>query len=110
MKLRGTFSHRGVGRDEIDLPVYSLLDTINIPTTARATPWALMARRFGYALLLIVAVAFVSYFDRGGYSEDLTFIDALYYSAVTLSTTGYGDITPVTQSARVINILSLIHI
>lgn len=104
MKLRGTFSHRGVGRDEIDLPVYSMLDTINIPTTARATPWALIARRFGYALLLIVAIAFVSYFDRGGYSEDLTFIDALYYSAVTLSTTGYGDITPVTQSARVINI------
>lgn len=43
--------------------------------------------------------------DKDGYSEHLTFIDAVYYSAVSLSTTGYGDITPVTQTARLVNIL-----
>lgn len=35
----------------------------------------------------------------------MTFIDSLYYAAVTLSTTGYGDITPVCQSARLANVL-----
>ena len=27
-----------------------------------------------------------------------TLLDALYYATVTLSTTGYGDITPVTEA------------
>lgn len=104
MKLRRTFKFGASNTDYSDMPVHRLLDVVSIPTAARATPWALMARRFGYALLLIVAIAFVSFFDRDGYSEPLTFIDALYYSAVSLSTTGYGDITPVTQSARLVNI------
>ena len=104
MKLRSLLSLRADATNLTEIPVHSLLDVVNIPTDARATPWALIARRFGYALLLIIAVAFVAYLDRDGYSEPLTFIDALYYSAVTLSTTGYGDITPVSQSARLINI------
>ncbi|WP_288863962.1 potassium channel protein [uncultured Corynebacterium sp.] len=104
MKLRSLLSLRADSTNLTEIPVHSLLDVVNIPTDARATPWALIARRFGYALLLIIAVAFVAYLDRAGYSEPLTFIDALYYSAVTLSTTGYGDITPVTQTARLINI------
>ena len=104
MKLRSLLSLRADATNLTEIPVHSLLDVVNIPTAARATPWSLIARRFFYALLLIVAVAFVAYMDRDGYSEPLTFIDALYYSAVTLSTTGYGDITPVTQSARLLNI------
>ena len=104
MKLRSLLSLRADATNLTEIPVHSLLDVVNIPTDARATPWALIARRFGYALLLIIAVAFLAYLDRAGYSGPLTFIDALYYSAVTLSTTGYGDITPVTQTARLINI------
>jgi voltage-gated potassium channel len=42
---------------------------------------------------------------RDGDARGVTFIDALYYATVSLSTTGYGDITPVTQSARLVNIL-----
>ena len=104
MKLRSLLSLRADATNLTEIPVHSLLEVVNIPTAERATPWSLIARRFGYALLLIVAIAFVAYLDRDGYSEPLTFIDALYYSAVTLSTTGYGDITPVTQTARLINI------
>jgi voltage-gated potassium channel len=33
--------------------------------------------------------------------------DALYYTTVTLTTTGYGDITPVTTSARMLNALAV---
>lgn len=104
MKLRSLLSLRADATNLTEIPVHSLLDVVNIPTAARATPWSLIARRFFYALLLIIVVAFVAYLDREGYSEPLTFIDALYYSAVTLSTTGYGDITPMTQSARLVNI------
>ncbi len=38
--------------------------------------------------------------ERDGYNDsadgELSVLDALYYTTVTLSTTGYGDITPVT--------------
>ncbi len=88
-----------------ETPVHTLLDVVRIPTSERSTPWKLITRRFLYATLIVVAVSITVYFDRGGYSEPLTFIDAVYYSAVTLSTTGYGDITPVTQGARLVNIL-----
>ncbi|HWS38912.1 MAG TPA: potassium channel family protein, partial [Actinoplanes sp.] len=58
--------------------------------------------------LVLVAVAVV-YADRHGYrdvNEDgLTLLDCFYYAVVSLSTTGYGDITPATQSARLVNVL-----
>ena len=45
----------------------------------------------------------------GGYRDvtekPLTFLDCVYYATVSLSTTGYGDITPFTEHARLINVL-----
>jgi voltage-gated potassium channel len=35
----------------------------------------------------------------------LSLLDCIYYATVSLSTTGYGDITPVTPSARLVNVL-----
>jgi voltage-gated potassium channel len=49
------------------------------------------------------------YLDRDGYvdnphpGEQLSFNDSFYYATVTLTTTGYGDIAPVTPQARFIN-------
>lgn len=104
MRSRIRERFRGVG--ELDeLPDHALLGVIRIPGERTVGPWWLILRRLGYALALILGVAALVYLDREGYSEELTFVDALYYSAVTLSTTGYGDITPVTQSARLINII-----
>src|SRR5699024_753291 len=44
-----------------------------------------------------------------GYRDDsgreIGWLDALYYATVTLSTTGYGDITPISVPARLANIL-----
>ncbi|RNE48730.1 potassium channel family protein [Corynebacterium alimapuense] len=87
------------------LPVHALLGIISIPGAPASSPWSLIGRRVLYAFALLFIVALIVYVDKGGYSEDLTFIDAFYYSAVSLSTTGYGDITPVTQSARLVNIV-----
>ena len=61
------------------------------------------------AVLALLVATLCVYVDRGGYQDvrgnGLTFLDCMYYSAVTLSTTGYGDITPVTEFARAVNIL-----
>ena len=40
-------------------------------------------------------------------SDSLTFINALYFSFITQSTTGYGDITPKTKLMRIIVICQL---
>ncbi|GAB2610570.1 NAD-binding protein of Kef-type K+ transporter [Paractinoplanes abujensis] len=61
------------------------------------------------AITLVLVTVAVIYADRDGYrdvNEDgLTLLDCFYYAVVSLSTTGYGDITPVTPHARLINVL-----
>ena len=57
---------------------------------------------------MLVAAAVV-YLDRGGYTDvsgkPLSVLDCVYFAVVSLTTIGYGDITPLTESARLINIL-----
>ncbi|PRQ11475.1 Ion channel protein [Corynebacterium sp. 13CS0277] len=88
----------------VDLPDHALLGIIRIPPPRTFSPWLLITRRIVYAIFLMAFVAFIVWVDKGGYTEDLTFIDAIYYSAVSLSTTGYGDIAPITQHSRLVNI------
>lgn len=104
-RSRGRFGGFGVEPDLNALPDHALLGVITIPAAAARGPWRLIVRRLSYAVAMLIIAALVVFFDKGGYSEDLTFIDALYYSSVSLSTTGYGDISPVTDRARIINIL-----
>ena len=62
-----------------------------------------------FALVLVLATVAIIYADRNGYrdvNEDgLTLLDCFYYAVVSLSTTGYGDITPATPDARLVNVL-----
>jgi len=44
----------------------------------------------------------VHHFIVRGIARDLTFIESLYFSMVTLSTLGYGDIVPVSNAIRLI--------
>jgi voltage-gated potassium channel len=67
-------------------------------------PLRTLVRRLAGATLLILIVALIAYLDRDGYTDgaggSLTPLDAIYYSTVSLTTTGYGDIYPASQSAR----------
>ena len=104
--MRNRIRERFRGDVELSqLPDHALVDVIGIPQAVAASPWMLIARRFFYATLIVFFVATIAYIDRDGYSEHLTFLDALYYATVSVSTTGYGDITPVTPEARLLNIL-----
>ncbi len=72
-----------------------------------ATPLASLARRLAIALGALVITALIVYFGRDGYRDanhdtPLTLADAFYYATVSVSTTGYGDIVPVTETARLI--------
>ncbi|WP_028661874.1 potassium channel family protein [Saccharomonospora saliphila] len=89
-------------------PGHALVGVINMPAHPIG-PARAIARRVLFALLALVAVVFIVYLDRGGYkdaNEDgVSLLDCFYYATVTLSTTGYGDISPVSDSARLVNVL-----
>jgi voltage-gated potassium channel len=89
-----------------ELPGHALVGVVNMPTHT-VSPVRAIARRVLFALLALVAVAFVVYLERDGYrdvnGDGLSLLDCFYYATVTLSTTGYGDITPVSETARLVN-------
>jgi len=80
-----------------------------MPRGASVAPLNAIARRVGIALAVVLVNWGVVLLERDGYNDSadghLSTIDALYYTTVTLSTTGYGDITPVTTAARLTNAL-----
>lgn len=69
-----------------------------------ASPLRKILGRLAIALGLITFVAIVTYVGRDGYidPEDgtISLLDAFYYSTVSITTTGYGDIRPVSDTAR----------
>jgi voltage-gated potassium channel len=91
-----------------DQPVHALTDRVQIPTEP-ISPARRITTRVIYALLALFAAVMIVYIDRDGYRDaqenQLSFLDCLYYATVSLSTTGYGDITPITPAARLVNVL-----
>lgn len=81
---------------------------VRLPGTT-SSPKRVIVQRLLLAVGVLLVVAVVVWLDRDGYNDSsdgpVSFLDALYYSTVTVSTTGYGDVTPVSDSARLINIL-----
>ena len=81
---------------------------VSLPEPIRS-PWWELTRRLVAALAIMGGTVCLVYFDADGYRDanapanGITLIDAIYYSTVTLSTTGYGDIAPVAAHARLIN-------
>ncbi len=81
---------------------------MRLPATG-LDPVRSILRRVLIALAVLAVVVFVVWIDRDGYNDtsdgSVDLLDAIYYSTVSLSTTGYGDITPVSDSARLVNIV-----
>jgi len=89
-------------------PDHALVGIISIPNE-QASPWRIIANRLLFALGIIMLTVLLVWIDRGGYQDgaddSMSFIDCVYYVTVSLSTVGYGDITPVSERARLVNIL-----
>jgi len=83
-----------------------LADSLRMPQP-RTSPLVVLLRRLLLAVALLLVGTLVMYLDRDGYVDNnspdpIGFWDALYYTSVSLSTTGYGDIAPVTPEARLV--------
>lgn len=70
-------------------------------------PWlrAVEGTVIGVALLLLpfaAAYARMSALDPATFTQPLSRVDAFYFTVTVFSTVGFGDITPVSQSARLL--------
>ncbi|MFJ3667891.1 potassium channel family protein [Streptomyces sp. NPDC090106] len=103
MKLPG---HDAIARQADE---HLVTHRVKLPRKLVQHPFRQVAKRVSVAFLLLVATTLIVYADNGGYNDNsdghVDFLDAAYYATVTLSTTGYGDITPVSDAARLTNIL-----
>lgn len=69
-------------------------------------PFRAIARRVAIGAAILLFIATLVWVDRDGYSDiddRVTFLDAVYYATVSASTTGFGDIAPVSREARLVN-------
>jgi len=90
------------------LPDYALVGVLRIPES-HISPVRAIWRRVAIALLALLVAVIIVYIGRDGYidvrGKPLSFLDCVYFATVSLTTIGYGDVTPYTESARLINIL-----
>ena len=81
---------------------------VRLPKREVERPIRQVGKRLAMAMFVLFATAFIVYADSEGYNDNsdgsVDLLDAFYYATVTLSTTGYGDITPVSDAARFTNI------
>ncbi|MFI6683047.1 potassium channel family protein [Streptomyces sp. NPDC050485] len=82
---------------------------VQLPRRIVDRPLRQVAKRLLMALAVLMLTTLIVWIDREGYHDNangrVDFLDAAYYATVTLSTTGYGDIVPYSDSARLTNIL-----
>jgi voltage-gated potassium channel len=68
--------------------------------------WGDLGIRTGLAFGLIGLVVLIHWFDRAGlvdnYDKQISFLDVVYFTMISITTTGFGDIAPVSDRARLI--------
>lgn len=80
---------------------------IKLTRRSGRSPWRTLLVRAGLALALLVIAFCLLWFDRDGLRDNidghLSFADVLYFTMITVTTVGYGDIVPVTERARLLD-------
>jgi voltage-gated potassium channel len=66
--------------------------------------WLALLWRVGLAFAMIGLILLVHWLDRDGLRDNIdgsiSFVDVLYFTMITVTTVGYGDIVPVTDQAK----------
>lgn len=68
--------------------------------------WADVGLRLGGAFFLIGIVVLIHWFDRAGlkdsYDGHVSFLDVVYFTMISVTTTGFGDIAPISDRSRLV--------
>ena len=84
-------------------------ESATLRRASRVPIWADILIRSALVFGLIMAAVLVHWFDRAGlrdgYDGEISFVDVVYFTMISVTTTGYGDIAPVTEQARLFDAL-----
>ncbi|MGI9375208.1 MAG: potassium channel family protein [Tsuneonella suprasediminis] len=68
--------------------------------------WADLGIRLGLAFGLLGMVVLIHWWDRDGLVDNLdghvSFLDVVYFTMISITTTGFGDIAPISDRARLV--------
>ncbi len=114
LPLRGEFTDTGVVLLPLGFLAFGALSWYELHAIVRASNPRLRAVQVLATVVpfFVIVVASTYYLMSASnpqtFSEPLTRTDALYFTMTVLSTLGFGDITPLTQTARVIVMIQII--
>ncbi|TMM47380.1 potassium channel family protein [Qipengyuania marisflavi] len=101
MTLLGDITKARAKRIKASNPVQTpLRRAVQIPV------WGDLFIRIGLALSLITLVILIHWWDREGLVDnldgDVSFLDVVYFTMISITTTGFGDIAPISDRARLV--------
>ncbi|MFN3510003.1 MAG: potassium channel family protein [Tsuneonella troitsensis] len=77
-----------------------------IRRAVRVPVWADLGIRMGLALGLVFMVIMIHWWDREGlvdnFDGEISFLDVVYFTMISITTTGFGDIAPISDRARLV--------
>lgn len=81
-------------------PLQPLRRALKVPV------WADAGLRLAAALLLVFIVVLIHWYDRTGLADnhdgEVSFLDVVYFTMISITTTGFGDIAPISDRARLV--------
>ncbi len=78
------------------------METLAVPAFAFLTFYSLIVIVFASIYVIVDKAIPGAQFRIDGIERPIVFLESLYFSVITLSTVGYGDITPLAYSVRVV--------
>jgi voltage-gated potassium channel len=106
--VKASWRRKGLDETLTAQPAYALVGVLRVPELAIG-PVRAIWRRVLIALLALLFAVITVYITRDGYIDvratRMSFLDCVYFATVSLTTTGYGDVTPFSEAARLTNIL-----
>lgn len=88
--------------------VASRMDRLLMPMTAFLTIYALLIIVFACIYRIADMTTIDPQFVVAGAARRITFVEALYFSVVTLATVGYGDISPASMLVRALSGMEIV--
>jgi voltage-gated potassium channel len=84
-------------------------DQLTLRRKPRTSPWISIGWRLALVVAILLFVLVVHWFERDGLKDNLdghvSFLDVIYFTMVSITTTGYGDVVPVTNATRTFDAL-----
>jgi len=81
---------------------FGRISKLFVPAAAFLTFYSILVIIFASLYRIIDRYTVVNHFIIEGTGREITFLDSVYFSVVTMSTLGYGDIVPTTNLVRAI--------